>query len=168
MLIYLLGTIAAVAVTIFLIVQLGRIGNGIAIGILAAIPFSVLFMIKLRCSIDAYYECGFMSFEDGFTWHLAIGFLIFLVGWIALAAVLRLVTGKPWLERLGKSAAPLVGLWLPVVWEVLPINLIHPPNAPRPGPCPNIPIICHDLPWLDWADCSIGRCHLFFGPATAY
>lgn len=122
--------------------------NGFLIGSLAAVWLSVLFMIKLRCRI-AEYPCGFMSFTGGFTWHLFVGLVIFLGTW-ALAAValnhVRSLGWWTWMDFLGRSMAPLLGLGIAVIWEVLPVSVIHPPFVG--GPCPDLPVICHDIPLL--------------------
>ena len=88
-----------------------------------------------------------MSFTGGFTWRLPVGLVIYLglwmLGGIALhvshsLGILRCV------EILGRSSVPLLGLSIAVVWETLPISVIHPPAFG--GPCPSLPIICHDMP----------------------
>lgn len=64
-LIYLVVTLAFVGIVVIGIVRLRKIRpNGFLIGILGALPFSVLVMIKLRCLIDTY-PCGFMAFTGG-------------------------------------------------------------------------------------------------------
>lgn len=145
--IYLVATLIFVAAVVFGITRLRRMTpNGLVIGILGGLLFSVLFMIKLRCSIDAY-PCGFMSFTGGFTWHLLVGIAIYVGVWIlsAIALHLRHSLGIViWLEILGRSSVPLLGLSIAVVWETLPISVIHPPAFG--GPCPSLPIICHDMP----------------------
>jgi hypothetical protein len=118
------------------------------VGWLVGIPFSVLVMIKLRCTIDAY-PCGFMSFTGGFTWHLLVGAVVFLVTWGFAGALLhqiRPVGWTTWMERLGRAGAPGLGLWVAVIRETLPVRVIHPPSYG--GPCPDLPVICHDLPLL--------------------
>ncbi len=102
-------------------------------------------MIKLRCATGPY-PCGFMSFTGGFTWHWLAGAALFLLGWglagVALSA-LKPIGWRGWLEAVGRGAAPLLGLWLAAAWETLPVRIIHPPSYG--GPCPDLPVICHDL-----------------------
>jgi hypothetical protein len=105
-------------------------------------------MIKLRCATNAY-PCGFMSFAGGFTWHLLVGAAAFLGIWGLAAALLhrvRPVGWTTWMEGLGRAGAPLLGLWLAVISETLPVRVIHPPS--HGGPCPDLPVICHDLEFL--------------------
>lgn len=105
-------------------------------------------MIKLRCATGPY-PCGFMSFTGGFTWHWLLGVALFLGGWGLAAVVLgavRPIAWQAWMEKLGRGITPCLGLWLAVVWETLPVRIIHPPS--HGGPCPDLPIICHDLPFL--------------------
>jgi hypothetical protein len=90
-----------------------------------------------------------MSFTGGFTWHFLVGAAAFLVTWGFAAALLhqiRPVGWTTWMERLGRAGAPGLGLWVTVVWETLPVAIIHPPSYG--GPCPDLPVICHDLPLL--------------------
>lgn len=147
---YLVVTLAFVGIVVISIVRLRKIRpNGLLIGALGALPFSVLVMIKLRCSIDAY-PCGFMSFTGGFTWHLLVGLVIYIGMWILTSIALNLgdssIGRARWMEILGCSSTPLLGLWIAVVWEMLPVSVIHPPLFG--GPCPSLPIICHDTPLL--------------------
>lgn len=105
-------------------------------------------MVKLRCAL-APYPCGFMSFTGGFTWHWLVGAALFVGGWGLASLVLtvaRAIDWGVWMEKLGRGMTPLLGLWLAVVWETLPVQVIHPPS--HGGPCPNLPVICHDLPLL--------------------
>lgn len=107
-------------------------------------------MIKLRCATGPY-PCGFMSFTGGFTWHWLAGAAVYLAGWGLAGATLTAVKPIGWrrcLEALGRAATPLLGLWLGVVWETLPVRIIHPPS--HGGPCPDLPVICHDLPLFDF------------------
>jgi hypothetical protein len=105
-------------------------------------------MIKLRCGIDSY-PCGFMSFSGGFTWHVLPGLLGFIACWMLVATILNGISTIgwfEWMEGLGRSTAPLLGLWIAVVWEILPIAIIHPPELG--GRCPSLPVICHDVPLM--------------------
>jgi hypothetical protein len=71
------------------IIEVQRYGvNGWLVGGLAGIAFSILSMIKLRCTFDAY-GCGFMSFGGGFTWHIFPGLLGFGAVWMLSSAVLN-------------------------------------------------------------------------------
>ena len=118
------------------------------VGWLALPAFATLFMIKFRCTAGPY-PCGFMSFTGGFSGHWLLGAVLFLGGWtlaaLALSVMSRLAW-RVWMERLGRGITPLLGLWVAVAWETLPISIIHPPS--HGGPCPDLPIICHDLPLL--------------------
>jgi hypothetical protein len=144
---YVLGAVIAflafVAVVRWLRV---RAGHGIAIGVLASIAFAVLGMIKLRCTLSSA-PCGFMSFTGGFTWHFFVALLLFLAVWSAgswLGNASVPAGWGQWMAVLGRAAAPLIGLWLAVCWETLPVHLIHPPQFG--GICPSLPMICHDTP----------------------
>lgn len=105
-------------------------------------------MVKLRCR-TAPYPCGFMSFTGGFTWHFLVGVVVFLGAWGLSAALLHRVRPlgwATWMECVGRAGGPLLGLWVAVIWETLPVGIIHPPSYG--GPCPDLPVICHDLPFL--------------------
>lgn len=121
-------------------------GYGFVVACAVSGLVAILSMVKLRCIIDAY-PCGFMSFTGGITWHLIPGLVVFAVGYAVLTSGLNLIVPlgfTHWLEQLGRSIAPLLGCSLAVVWEILPIGVIHPPS--HGGPCPNLPVICHDIP----------------------
>jgi hypothetical protein len=121
---------------------------GLIVGTFAGMCFSILFMIKLRCAVDSY-PCGFMSFTGGLTWHLLPGLMGFAAAWMLCAAMLNRTRGIGWFEwmgRIGRSMAPLLGLWIAVVWESLPVEIIHPHEFG--GVCPSLPIICHDIPLM--------------------
>ncbi|GEM_PF-6578736 len=145
--IYVLSASMALAGTSAFVVFLRKTQfPGIGIATIAAVAFGILFMVKARC-LGGQYPCGFMSFQGGFTWQILPGIAI-MFGGLALLAVLlgyiKHVRFPKALHITGKSAAPLVGLWLVVLWEILPIHIIHP--ASHGGICPSIPIICHDMP----------------------
>lgn len=146
---YISGSAFVLGTTIWIILQMqGRSINGWLVGWLVAIPFSILAMIKLRCTIDAY-PCGFMSLTGGFTWHFIPGLTGFVMVWALSSIVLNTFRGIGWLvwmEYLGRSMVPLLGLWIALLWEILPVSLIHPPSYG--GPCPFLPIICHDVPMM--------------------
>ena len=108
--------------------------------------FSILFMIKVRCRTGAY-GCGFMSFTGGFTWHIIAGLMVFLGMWALCGAILSCSLDGGWLfsmDHFGRAMTPLLGLSVAVIWEILPVWLIHPPFVD--GMCPDLPIICHDIP----------------------
>jgi hypothetical protein len=136
-----------VAAAVAAVLTVRRLGvSGWLVGWLVLPAFSTLFMVKLRCAIGPY-PCGFMSFTGGFTWHWLVGAAVFLTGWSlasALLAGIRRIGWWRWTERLGRGMTPLLGLWLAVLWEMLPVRIIHPPSYG--GPCPDLPVICHDLP----------------------
>ena len=144
---YLGVALGIVGFAVWIILRARRQGvNGWLIGCLAAILFSVLFMIKLRCSIGAY-GCGFMSLTGGLTWHLIPGLTIFLGLWALCAALLNMLRShgwQTWMNHLGRGMTPLLGLSIAVFWEILPVSIIHPPSVD--GPCPDLPLICHDIP----------------------
>lgn len=146
---YLVSAGAILGVTVWTIIQVRKRGlSGYLIGLLAAIPFSVLSMIKLRC-LTGPFNCGFMSFLDGFTWHLFAGLIGFVILWVVGSAAFnrfRPFGWSIWMEKFGRLISPLLGLWVSVLWETLPVPVIHPPS--HGGPCPSIPIICHDTPFL--------------------
>lgn len=148
-LLYLLVTVGLLVAVVIGIARLQRARtNGFVIGGIICICFSVLFMVKLRCT-TGNYNCGFMSFAGGFTWHLLPGVIAFMGSWILLAALLNSLHTLgwfAWMDRLGFSMAPLMGLWIALIWEILPVGVIHPPS--HGGPCPSIPIICHDIPLM--------------------
>ena len=123
--------------------------NGYVIGSMACIWFSILFMIKLRCSVTDEHVCGFMSFTGGFSWHLFVGLLVFLGSWSLASFMLNHAQAKGWsvwMDQLGRSMTPLLGLVIAVIWEILPSEVIH-PSFDR-GSCPDLPIICHDIPLM--------------------
>ena|SRR5437867_3653460 len=148
-LLYLVAAISLLGIIAWTITRLRRTStNGFLIGGFVCIFFSVLFMVKLRCAIDAY-PCGFMSFTGGFTWHLFPGLIGFLGSWILISTFLNSIHAlgwSAWMQRLGLAMSPLLGLSIALFWEVLPVQLIHPPT--HGGPCPSLPIICHDTPWM--------------------
>ncbi len=120
--------------------------NGIAVGSAASIAFGILSMIKIRCA-SGDYPCGFMAFTGGFTWHFVPGFFLFVGLW-GVASVIgnafHRIGWLRWAERVGRSGVPLLGLWLAVLWETMPVHYIHPPAVG--GVCPSLPVICHDVP----------------------
>jgi hypothetical protein len=146
---YLVSASAILGIAAWMIIQVRRIDmSGWLVGSLVAIPFSILSMIKLRCTVDSF-PCGFMSFSGGFTWHLFPGLIGILTLWAVSSAVFNRFRShgwSNWMEHLGRLVAPLLGLWVAVLWEVLPVEVIHPPT--HGGPCPSIPVICHDTPLL--------------------
>ena len=133
--IYLVGGIASLAVFVILVrvlsqYRLGRIST-LAISFL---PCVFLGMIRIRCKFDGF-NCGWMSFSPGITWHI-----------IPAALIIVLIAWTIYHLGMTEAAKPLTGAWLALVWYSLPVSVIHPPS--HGGPCPNIPIICHDLPLL--------------------
>ena len=149
---YLFVAMMAVAVGLAATVRLRRAtSHGFLIGVAGAVPFSILFMIKLRCSIGAY-PCGFMSFAGGLTWHIMLGLAAYIGLWVISASGLHLVGRSiglwQWIDILGRASAPLSGLWIAVVWESLPIRVIH--NPLNGGLCPDLQVVCHDTPLFGW------------------
>jgi hypothetical protein len=145
---YLGTTIVAIGIIWMLIRSIPSESGGLLIGIVVIILLSILLMIKIRCKTGPF-PCGFMSFTGGFTWHIFIGLLISPFIWVMSALLLNGVKKKGitnWMRRIGYWSRPLLGLCLAAIWEVLPVSIIHPPDYG--GPCPNIPVICHDLPLL--------------------
>jgi hypothetical protein len=130
-----------------IIVKVRRVqGSGFLAAAIVWGLVTILAMIKTRCTFDVY-PCGFMSFTGGITWHLVPGLVGFAVGYLALTFALNHIVALGFMycfEQLGRSIAPLLGLSLAVVWEVLPVGVIHPPS--HGGPCPSVPVICHDVP----------------------
>ena len=149
MTLYMTVAMVAVGTTAMSIILVRKsVTSGFIVGGIAALCFATLFMIKLRCAVDAY-PCGFMSFTGGFTWHFFAGLLSFAMLWILAGVLLNMMRASGWLvwmDHLGRAMAPLLGLGIAVVWEILPVTIIHPPYVD--GPCPDIPIICHDIPVL--------------------
>jgi hypothetical protein len=148
-LLYFVVSIGLCGIVVFGITRLRSAKTaGAIVGSFVCICFSILVMIKLRCAIDSY-PCGFMSFTGGFTWHLLPGLFGFTASWMLGAAVLNSMSAIGWfesMERLGRSMAPLLGLWIAVVWEILPVGIIHPHEYG--GECPSLPVICHDIPLM--------------------
>lgn len=144
---YLGVSLGIVGIAVWLILIVRRRGiSGWFVGCLAGICFSILFMIKMRCKTDTY-GCGFMSFTGGFTWHLFAGLAVFGGMWALCGLILSRSVSEEWqftMNHLGRAMTPLLGLGIAVVWEVLPVSLIHPPFVD--GVCPDLPIICHDIP----------------------
>jgi hypothetical protein len=151
--------VSAYLITTFLLLFLVVIGirklssgfNGLWMGSFSVFFLSTLFMIKLRCLPGGNYPCGFMSFFGGFTWHFFAGLVFSVAIWVLSAFFLMKNLGGHLVGRMaevGYWARPLVGLSLAFVWEILPVSIIHPPA--QGGPCPNIPVICHDMPFLGY------------------
>lgn len=134
MIIYVLSAAAALATAVFSIVSFSRYRLSVLLTLaIIFMPYVFLGMVKIRCRFDAPFPCGWMSFTHGVTWHILISAVI--VGLTAFT-----------IYRLGLTEAvkPLSGGWLALFWSVLPVQVIHPP--PYGGPCPYIPVVCHDLP----------------------
>ena len=135
------------AISLILLVRRKQFA-GWLIGISAAIPFSVLFMIQYRCkSSGDSYRCGLMSFEGGLTWHILVGLLLFTFLWALASWVTQHLYNRELsacFNDLGYSLSPLLGLWVAVIWETLPRGIIHPVG--EGGQCPWLPVICHDVP----------------------
>lgn len=132
--IYMLGAVAAVIAATFLILLFLRQRLGaLSTLVIIFIPYVILGMVKIRCTFDAPFPCGWMSFIHGVTWHVIVSAVIVgLVGFV----VHRF--------RLTEAVKPLGGAWLALFWILLPVSVIHPPS--HGGPCPRIPVVCHDLP----------------------
>jgi hypothetical protein len=92
-------------------------------------------MIRIRCKFDIGFNCGWMSFSPGITWHI-----------IPAALIIVLIAWSIYHLGMAEAVKPLSGAWLALIWYSLPVGVIHPPS--HGGPCPNIPIICHDFPLL--------------------
>ena len=162
--IYVLVSAAVVALVIFAILKWFRHMEPLAIGAAGSVLFAYLFMIKYRC-MTGDFNCGFMGFQDGFTWHFWLGLAIAVAMWCGVSLVinLRFACGiRNSMRRLAAGSYPLLGLVIPCVWETLPRSLIHTPDLG--GRCPDIPVICHDvavlgfgglpfltIPFLVWA-----------------
>lgn len=132
--IYVLGTAVALTATVFLIILFLRHQFDILLTLVTIfMPYVFLGMVKIRCRFDAPFPCGWMSFTYGVTWHVLISAVF-----VGLAAFT--------IHRLGLTEAvkPLSGGWIALFWSVLPVTVIHPPS--HGGPCPYIPLVCHDLP----------------------
>ena len=147
--VYVAVALGVLGITVWAIILLReKAQKGWWIGWMVLPAFAILFMIKLRCMTEAY-PCGFMSFMGGFTWHLLLGFVVFIAMWVLAGSVFNSVYPigwSVWMGTIGRSIIPLVGLWLAVAWEVLPARVIHPPT--HGGHCPFLPIVCHDTPLM--------------------
>jgi hypothetical protein len=134
--VYLLAGIGALLVFLVLVRIFSRLHLGNVPTLLVVfLPYVLLGMVRIRCKFGIGFNCGWMSFSPGITWHIipvAIG--VSLMAW-AISHV-----------RLTEAVKPFSGAWLGLIWYSLPIDVIHPPS--HGGPCPNIPIICHDVPLL--------------------
>ena len=110
--VYVTVALGVIGITVWAISLLGKKAKkGWWIGWIVIPAFSTLFMIKLRCMTEAY-PCGFMSFRGGFTWHLLLGFVVFVAMWALSGAVLNCVYPRnwaDWMSILGRSMIPLVG-----------------------------------------------------------
>jgi hypothetical protein len=113
---------------------------------LVGIPFSVLvIVIKLRCMIDDY-PCGFCGFYGGFTWHFWMGVVTFIgIGDGCSPAPSGSTYGVDYLDGTVRSCCSTLG-------RVLDSSNLgnfttgdYSPAQPG-GPCPDLPIICHDIP----------------------
>jgi len=143
--IYLSVTAGVVAVVYMLIRRVPKESNGFLVAAPSILFLSILLMIKVRCRLESY-PCGFMSFTGGFTWHILIGLGLLPAGWFMFAGLLNNFKRKgvlQWMQIIGFCSKPLLGLSVAVIWEILPVSVIHPPS--HGGPCPNIPVLCRDL-----------------------
>lgn len=112
------------------------------------VPPAVWGMIEWRCKISSGYDCGDI-FVGGISWHVwaALGILVIGFAFIILMQSLRRHTSLAHeLSDLLYAARALAGIWAYVLWIALPQSIIHPPSAYRGGACPEIPLICHDIP----------------------
>jgi len=133
--IYLAAAIVSFAIVVVLVRLFCRRHFGQAVTLLFVFaPYVLLGMVRIRCKFERF-NCGWMSFGGGITWHVLPSAIV--IGLIAYV-IHRL--------RLTEAVKPLGGAWLGLLWYALPISVIHPPS--HGGPCPSLPIICHDLPFL--------------------
>lgn len=71
-----------------------------------------------------------VSFKGGFTWHILVGLLVFSFFWALASWIKQLYYNRQFttcFNDLGYSFSPLFGVWIAVIWETLPIAIIHPP-----------------------------------------
>ena len=146
--VYIAGFIA-VFVLVLIVAMLVSRQTALLFSPLIILPLAIWGMIQWRCKISGGFECGWMSFGGGVTWHFwaSAGIVMMVLGctsW-AIARVRR----SRWIDELREltfASRALVGLWVYAIWVALPIAIIHPPS--HGGPCPNIPLVCHDIPLL--------------------
>lgn len=133
---YLMASFASLAASVALINSFCRhpIGRTFTI-LIIFLPYVFLGMIRIRCRFGTGFNCGWMSFTPGVTWHI-----------IPAAIVVGVVVWLIHYLRMMELVKPLSGAWVGLLWYSLPIAVIHPPS--HGGPCPSIPIICHDVPLL--------------------
>ena len=114
------------------------------------LPLSVAIMIQWRCKLGFGYACGFMSFTGGFTYHFWIALLMIVAGIVLTALLLYFWRREQsvFLQLKGVLFAvrALAGVSIYAVWVSLPVPFIHFPDLG--GSCPNIPLVCHDIPLL--------------------
>lgn len=122
------------------VIGVRRLRNGPLAGALICLAVGILVGTKIECSTTRY-RCGDMLYQSYLPAVTVVSVVLAFALWIAAAAVLRVAPG-----RLALSVRPLAGLWLVILWKVLPRPFIHPVGWG--GSCPTIPLLCHDVPLL--------------------
>lgn len=138
-------TIMVLAVSVLLTQVISK-RNALFLAPVVLFPPALWGMIQWRCKISGGYDCGDISI-GGISWHLwaALGLLAFSFAFIAI--VHSWTRHTKLFDEFGKvlyAGRALAGIWGYVFWVALPISIIHPPGLG--GICPDIPLVCHDIP----------------------
>lgn len=131
-----------------------KIQSGLVSGILTSVAVGLLAGTKYECLTQAY-PCGDILYQSYFPLATGIAIGLSFVVWMVFSVIFSM---HPF--RLGLTTKPLSGLWFVVFWMNLPRTFIHPPlhdvvcpdrpggvcDIAQRGVCPNIPVLCHDVP----------------------
>jgi hypothetical protein len=142
-------------------------------------PPAIWGMIEWRCKISGGYPCGDI-YIGGISWHFWASLGLLVASFTLIAIVQSLIRQTKLFGELGNllyAARAFAGIWAYVFWISLPQSIIHPPT--HGGSCPNIPLICHDIPVMGfggaifWAGpfiaaAALGIAHCVFGDAIGH
>jgi hypothetical protein len=137
-------TCAVLSVAVLLVLSITRQSALLFGPVILGAP-AVWAMVQWRCKLSSRYACGDIL-DDGVSWHLWAALTILATGVTLIAGVLSLRQRTGILHELNNllfASRALAGVWAYVFWASLPIPIIH---APDNGICPNIPLVCHDIP----------------------
>lgn len=141
------GLTAAVLAAAVLLAQVISERTALFFAPVILIPPALWGMIQWRCRIFEY-PCGDIFF-GGISWHFWVTLGLLSASFVFSAIVRSLTRQTKPLRELGSllyAARALAGIWAYVLWVALPISIIHPPRLG--GACPNITLVCHDIPLM--------------------
>lgn len=136
-----------------------RSGEAPGLWIGSAVTFlgASLAMVQIRSKVFGGFPSGDWP-RDGYTWHFLPALILCLAVWVGAAHLWTRRHGgklRDWMERLGRAAAPLLGLVVTWSWYGLTGRQFHAAHG-----C-DTPILCHDVapasvviwsaPWMLWA-----------------